>query len=186
MQDTNRSGDGGRRACYVTPDLSYGQDGERKGRAKIINGVQQIIVFLLFLLCDFVWRAARIDNVDTYHMRYIYTWYVSQFRSRCSSIFADFWQQLTVALAFSALKQDLRLMKVSYIIPVLQQLDQPRFESNSSTSRDSKPSQTASSVTESIRQSVRQIPVNRADEVQDMKNQVRTVYDSSYIMLSLS
>ena len=39
MQGTNRSGEGGRRACYVTPDLSYYEEGERKIRAKIINGM---------------------------------------------------------------------------------------------------------------------------------------------------
>ena len=39
MQGTDRSGEGGRRACYVTPDLSYDKEGERKRRAKIINGM---------------------------------------------------------------------------------------------------------------------------------------------------
>ena len=38
MQSSNRSGEGGRRACYVTPDLSYDWEGERK-KAKIINGM---------------------------------------------------------------------------------------------------------------------------------------------------
>ena len=37
MQGTIRSGEGGeRRACYVTPDLSYDWEGERKRRAEII------------------------------------------------------------------------------------------------------------------------------------------------------
>ena len=35
MQGTNRSGEG-RRCCYVTPDLSYDLEGERK-RTNIIN-----------------------------------------------------------------------------------------------------------------------------------------------------
>ena len=30
MQSTNRSGEGGRRACYVTSDLSYDQEREKK------------------------------------------------------------------------------------------------------------------------------------------------------------
>ena len=29
MQGTNRRGEGGRRACYVTPDLSHDYEGER-------------------------------------------------------------------------------------------------------------------------------------------------------------
>ena len=39
MQGTNRCGMGWRRACYVTPDLSYDKEGERKRRANIINGM---------------------------------------------------------------------------------------------------------------------------------------------------
>ena len=39
MQGTNRSGEGGRRACYVTPDLSY-KEGENR-RAKTINGTEK-------------------------------------------------------------------------------------------------------------------------------------------------
>ena len=40
MQGTKRSGEGGRRACYVTPDLSYDYPvGTQKKRAKIINGM---------------------------------------------------------------------------------------------------------------------------------------------------
>ena len=37
IQGTNRSGERGGRACYVTPDLSYDKEGER--RAKTINGM---------------------------------------------------------------------------------------------------------------------------------------------------
>ena len=36
-QCTNQSGQGGRGAGYVTLDLSYDQEGERKIRAKIID-----------------------------------------------------------------------------------------------------------------------------------------------------
>ena len=38
MQGTNYSGEGGRRACYLTPNLSYDLEGERKRRATITNG----------------------------------------------------------------------------------------------------------------------------------------------------
>ena len=42
MQSTNRGGGGDRRACYVvTPDQSYDCEGERKRRARIINGMQK-------------------------------------------------------------------------------------------------------------------------------------------------
>ena len=34
MQGTNRSGEGGRRACYVIPDLSYDQEGEGKKKGE--------------------------------------------------------------------------------------------------------------------------------------------------------
>ena len=36
MQGTNRSGEEGGRACYVTPDLSYYKEGQRKWDGKII------------------------------------------------------------------------------------------------------------------------------------------------------
>ena len=36
---------GGRRACYVTPDLSYDYEGERKRRANIINGMENIYTY---------------------------------------------------------------------------------------------------------------------------------------------
>ena len=36
MKGANRSGEGGRRARYVTPDLSYDKEGAGEGRAKII------------------------------------------------------------------------------------------------------------------------------------------------------
>ena len=40
MQGPNRSGKGGRRACYVTKDLSYDYVGGRENRrAKTINGM---------------------------------------------------------------------------------------------------------------------------------------------------
>ena len=39
MQGTNRSGKGGEERCYVTPDLSYDWEGERKTSAKKTNGM---------------------------------------------------------------------------------------------------------------------------------------------------
>ena len=42
MQVTNRSGEAGSIADHVTPDLSYGLEGERKRRAKIINGMEKV------------------------------------------------------------------------------------------------------------------------------------------------
>ena len=41
MQGTNRTREGGRRSSYVTPDMSYDYEGEKKRRAKIINGMEK-------------------------------------------------------------------------------------------------------------------------------------------------
>ena len=38
-QGTNHSGDWGRRACYMAPDLSYDYGGEIIRRAKVVNGI---------------------------------------------------------------------------------------------------------------------------------------------------
>ena len=41
IQGTNRSGEGGRRACYdVSPDLGYDWEGEKR-RATTINGLSK-------------------------------------------------------------------------------------------------------------------------------------------------
>ena len=40
-QGTNRSWEGGRRACYVTPNLGYDQEGEIKRRANRVFGMNK-------------------------------------------------------------------------------------------------------------------------------------------------
>ena len=55
MQDKNRSGEGGRRACYVTRDLSYGystvRGRERKRKRDLkTNGMEKINKCISFCL----------------------------------------------------------------------------------------------------------------------------------------
>ena len=54
MQGTNRSGEGGRRACYVTPDLEVRLGGREKRRARIINGMENEIEHIFYtIVCVF-------------------------------------------------------------------------------------------------------------------------------------